>query len=135
MHIAFRKRVPGEVEFGIIYGGIAMLLLAAAWLPPVVHLAPDCMFKRLTGIPCPTCGSTRAVLYLSHGDIATAFFMNPITALLVITAVVYFFYSLVTLVFGLPRIILTLSDKEKNIVRIGVVLLLLVQWSYLFSSR
>ena len=135
MRVAFQKRIPGKIEFGIIYGGIALLVLAAAWLPPVVALAPDCVFRGLTGIPCPTCGSTRSVIHLSHGDMRAAFFMNPIAALFMIAAVLHFFYSSITFLFGLPRIILTLSDKEKNIVRTVVVMLLLAQWGYLVVNR
>ena len=39
-----------------------------------VHL---CLFKRLTGVPCPTCGATRALMLLSAGRIAAAWQMNP----------------------------------------------------------
>ncbi len=37
-----------------------------------------CVFKNATGIPCPSCGSTRAVLLLSNGDFVGALLMNPI---------------------------------------------------------
>jgi len=37
-----------------------------------------CLFKRLTGIPCPACGSTRATVFLLHADFRGAFYMNPI---------------------------------------------------------
>jgi len=36
-----------------------------------------CLFKRLTGIPCPSCGSTRSVLLLLKGDGSGAFSQNP----------------------------------------------------------
>lgn len=36
-----------------------------------------CMFKRLTGIPCPSCGSTRSVLSLLKGDFIGALISNP----------------------------------------------------------
>jgi hypothetical protein len=127
--------MTGEIEFGIIYGGLALLVLAAAWLPPVLVLVPECVFKGLTGIPCPTCGATRSVVHLSHGDIAAALFMNPLSVLFMIAAVTYFLYCLITLIFGLPRLIITLSDQEKNIMRTGVVMILLAQWVYLVATR
>lgn len=37
-----------------------------------------CMFKNVTGIPCPSCGSTRAVALLLHAQFKAAFLMNPI---------------------------------------------------------
>jgi len=135
MQVAFRKRVAGEIEFGMIYGGIVLLVLAVAWLPPLLALAPDCVFKGLTGIPCPTCGSTRSVVHLAHGEISAALILNPLAALCMIAAISYFFSSVVTFIFGLPRITLTLSDKEQNIARMGALVLLLMQWGYLVATR
>lgn len=37
-----------------------------------------CSFKRLTGQPCPTCGSTRGALALLHGHPAQALAFNPL---------------------------------------------------------
>lgn len=36
-----------------------------------------CLFKRITGIPCPSCGSTRSVLSIMNGDFITAVLWNP----------------------------------------------------------
>jgi hypothetical protein len=36
-----------------------------------------CLFKRVTGIPCPSCGSTRSVLSILKGDFISALFWNP----------------------------------------------------------
>lgn len=37
-----------------------------------------CALKNISGYPCVTCGSTRAVLLFFKGDFAAAFLMNPI---------------------------------------------------------
>lgn len=36
-----------------------------------------CLFKHVTHIPCPSCGSTRSVLALLHGDVWQALLLNP----------------------------------------------------------
>ena len=36
-----------------------------------------CMFKEVTGLPCPSCGSTRALLLLARGRMYDSFMMNP----------------------------------------------------------
>jgi hypothetical protein len=131
MQLLLKKRSRDQIEFGIIYGGIALVVLGAGWLRPVLSYAPDCVFKGLTGIPCPTCGATRSVVHLSHGDILSAFTMNPLMTLCLMSAVLYFIYSLVSAAFHLPRISFLFTDQERTIMRKGVVMLLLVQWAYL----
>jgi hypothetical protein len=36
-----------------------------------------CLIKNVTGIPCPSCGSTRSVASMVNGDIAQAVMINP----------------------------------------------------------
>jgi hypothetical protein len=131
MRLYLQKRTSNQIEFGIIYGGIALLMLGAGWLLPILSFAPDCVFKGLTGLHCPTCGSTRSVVHLAHGDILSALVMNPLTTLCLVAAIVYFIASLMSVAFDLPRINVILADKEKNVMRAGVVVVLLAQWAYL----
>ena len=37
-----------------------------------------CIFKAVTGLPCPSCGTTRSVVQLSRGNIANALHANPL---------------------------------------------------------
>ncbi len=131
MRLFLKKRAADQIEFGLVYGGIALVLLGVARMPPILSLAPGCAFKGLTGIPCLTCGSTRSVAHLSHGEFLAAFVMNPLMTLCLISAVLCFFYSLVSAAFALPRISIILNDNERNVIRAGVIVLLLVQWVYL----
>ncbi len=135
MRIAFKKRAKGQIEFGIIYGSIALLLIGAARLLPVFSIVPSCIFKGISGIPCPTCGSTRSVVYLSQGDFAAAFAMNPLTSLGLVVVVSYFFYSFIALLLDLPRASFILTGHEKNVVRAMVIMLFLAQWAYLIATR
>jgi Protein of unknown function (DUF2752) len=131
MRLCLKKKSSNQIEFGIIYGGIALLMLGVGRLLPVLSYAPDCVFKGLTGIPCPTCGSTRSVVHLAHGDILSALAMNPLTTLCLMAAIAYFISSLMSMAFDLPRINFLLADKEKNVMRAGAVMILLAQWAYL----
>jgi hypothetical protein len=131
MRFVLNRRVEGQLEFGIIYGMIALLALLSVRLFPVLVLAPGCAFRALVGAPCPTCGSTRALVYLSHGNIISAFFMNPLVVSIAVAAPLLLLYSLVTLVFDMPRVGIDLSEKEKDRIRVMVVLLFVVNWLYL----
>lgn len=48
--------------------------LVADWLQ---HQPSLCPLQRFVGIPCPSCGGTRAGLYLLGGDPVSAFAANP----------------------------------------------------------
>ncbi len=134
MRFVFKKRTAGQIEFGIIYGGIVLAVLCVARLLPVFSFIPSCAFKGLTGLPCPSCGSTRSVVHLAHGDIYAAFAMNPLAAVSFVAAVLFFLYSLVTLVFYLPRVSFVLTTREGNVIRVGAVVILVAQWVYLFFA-
>ena len=48
-----------------------------------------CLFRWLTGVPCPGCGSLRALRCLARADVAGALAFNPLTtvaALLLLAA-------------------------------------------------
>lgn len=55
-----------------------------AWLFYVIHFATanqwhvSCLFKHVTGIPCPSCGTTTAVRHLLEGDFIGALSYNPL---------------------------------------------------------
>jgi len=41
-----------------------------------------CLFKNITGQPCPGCGMGRSIIYLLHGDFETAFQLNSLVFVL-----------------------------------------------------
>ena len=45
-----------------------------------------CIFKQLTGVPCPGCGCTRAFFSLLHGDVGRALWYNPLAIVLTVGA-------------------------------------------------
>jgi hypothetical protein len=59
-----------------------------------------CLFKSVTGIPCPSCGITRSVLSLFQGDVLNALWINPLGILATL------------LLFGIP--IWIISDLARN---------------------
>jgi hypothetical protein len=49
-----------------------------AFEPGKTGIFPPCVFRQLTGLQCPGCGSTRALHQLLHGHFVTAFTLNPL---------------------------------------------------------
>ena len=60
--------------------------LAISWAD-VYHGQSVCLFKRIYHIPCPACGSTRAVIELLHGNLKESFLLNPNGIILVVLMV------------------------------------------------
>ena len=58
------------------WGALAMLLLVAH-LPPDGAGVPVCLFRALSGLPCPGCGLTRALSSLLQGHPGAAFAYHP----------------------------------------------------------
>jgi hypothetical protein len=55
------------------------LALRPLWLTLVPLLRP-CVFRSLTGFPCPTCGTTRAATAFLDGHLIAALVANPLAA-------------------------------------------------------
>ncbi len=47
-----------------------------------------CLFKEVTGIPCPSCGTTRSLVALIHGNIKESFLINPFGLVLALALLV-----------------------------------------------
>ncbi len=83
-----------------------------------------CTTRRLTGVPCATCGSTRAVLAMLRGDVAGAVAFNPLTVVVL---------ACVGVVLGLRvvwgrQVRLEASGREWTLIALGLLAALGVNW-------
>lgn len=77
------SRVPRPPVWAVVLVGFWLLLVLAGVLAeqrggPALE---TCLFHRLSGQPCPTCGSTRVVLAIGQGAWLAALRCNPMVAL------------------------------------------------------
>jgi hypothetical protein len=56
------------------------LALRPVWFA-VAGLLPPCAWHQWTGLPCPGCGASRAILRLLQGDVVAGFAVNPLAAI------------------------------------------------------
>lgn len=124
-------------RFYLYYTGFIAIAAAWAiaqffhWLPNVFSL---CMFKSITGLACPGCGTTRAGLALLDGNISAALGTNPlgiITIVLLTLSTLVFAYD----VFTQEKILLTTAQKTERALKkpgvfISVIALILMNWSW-----
>ena len=55
-----------------------------------------CLVKNITNIPCPSCGTTRAVMEISKGEISQSILLNPfgiIVALIMLVCPIWIVYD------------------------------------------
>ncbi|HEY5171674.1 MAG TPA: DUF2752 domain-containing protein [Acidimicrobiia bacterium] len=75
-----------EREVRVAAGG--MVAVAAVWPVLPVHPPFACPLRSLTGIPCPLCGMTRAVVAAAHGHLSASLAFNPGGILVLALAVI-----------------------------------------------
>ncbi|MGH9465342.1 MAG: DUF2752 domain-containing protein [Thermoanaerobaculia bacterium] len=71
---------------GLAGGGVLLLLRANSL--PAGRQNTLCLLRRLTGLPCPGCGLTRAFDRLADGDLPGALAAHPLAPLLAVELVV-----------------------------------------------
>jgi hypothetical protein len=82
-----------RISAGLLCGAAFLTGMLIYLLPPEKGgIYPPCLFHTLTGLYCPSCGSTRAIHNLMHGQILTALRFNPLVAILSIPVALYFLY-------------------------------------------
>jgi hypothetical protein len=119
---------------GAIFGGIGLLAAAAVGLLRLDRIPLTlCIFKGLTGLPCPTCGSTRALGRLFALDFAGALAMNPFTTLVAVLVAGWAVADLALL----PRRRALGLEVPKPVgfaLRVAALLLFLANWVYLLAA-
>ena len=85
-----------------------------------------CLFKLLSGLPCPTCGLTRGTLSMLRGHIIDGWTLNPLVfSLLAVAAAAVAMRAL----FG-RKLVLRLSRRERFAAVAVLIVLVLANWAY-----
>jgi membrane-associated PAP2 superfamily phosphatase len=69
--------LPGIRDHEVRAGAAGMIAIAAVYPALPVHPSVSCPLRAVTGIPCPFCGMTRAVIAAAHGHVGTSLAFNP----------------------------------------------------------
>jgi hypothetical protein len=95
---------PGKSRFGHaeVFAAIALLSFLVARFVPVLAVPYACPLRALAGIPCATCGMTRAFVHLAHGEVVLALSASPLGALLAAGAWLYALLDLARVAAGAP---------------------------------
>lgn len=133
----FRPLAPKETDFEFLFFAVSSGVAASCYLWLSFGLPwPGCWFRRLTGLPCPTCGATRCAMSLLHGDIAGAWRHNPLIFVCYAGTLILNLYAACVLLFHFPRVRLAhLPSWIKRCLCVLVVFALATNWIYLLANR
>jgi len=130
LHLKFKKATGSfkQERLPVLLFLFGLLLLYFLHAFSSLHLEL-CLFRRVFGFNCPSCGVTRAFFAASRGEILTAIAYNPLMFVLTLIFFLYIFFQLV-----LRRTVaLICTKKEQNILFISFLLLLLSNWIYVIQ--
>jgi len=134
---SFRPLAPQEVDLEFLFLSVSLTMAASCfgWLAFGLPW-PKCWFRQLTGLPCPTCGATRSLLSLVHGNFAEALIRNPLLFFCYIGALAVDLYCALVLLFQLPRVRLAgLPAKIKHRLCVLIFAAAAMNWIYLVANR
>ena len=98
-----------------------------------------CPIKLITGIPCPSCGSTRSVLNLFEGDFLSAIHTNPLGLLIFIFLLVCPIWLLCDFILKKETLWIYYQKMETILrnkkIAIPLVLLVLINWVWNISKE
>lgn len=137
MRAVRRSLAAQETDYELIALLVSLGAFAglAFWLWSGLPL-PACNFRALTGLPCVTCGATRAAWQFFHGHFAASFRFNPLASCAYCGIVVFDLYALAVLVTRAPRLrFIDFTHSEKFFLRWSVLLLLAANWAYLLTAH
>lgn len=91
-----------------------------------------CLIKQITNIPCPSCGSTRSVLALLHGELVQSVLINPFGLIIVFIMVVTPVWILMDIVTK-RQSLYHFYHKMENVLKkpqfaIPLILLVILNW-------
>ena len=125
---------PGGIPLGAVLLGMGAVAAAAVSLLHLDRLPfAVCMFKAVTGVPCMTCGTTRALGRLVAGDLPGALAQNPLAATFVLMLVPWGLADLFLMTRG-QAVGVELSPPAASSVRVALVAAVLVNWAYLIAT-
>lgn len=128
-------------QLAILWGGVALacaaaLVLLPRLLPEALAAAsaglPACPVRSIAGLPCPTCGATRATLALADLDLAAALAWNPLVALAWLGFTLGGIAALASVV--LRRPLPALPRRLSPAMRWSVLVVVAANWIYLLRQ-
>ncbi len=96
-------------------------------------IADFCLFKAVTHIPCPSCGTTRSLVFLANGHLKKSFITNPFGMLAAIALFIIPIWLITDIFRGKESFLKYYKLGEKLVIKnkwisVTAVLIVLLNW-------
>jgi hypothetical protein len=128
--------VAGGIDYEWIWTlvGLGVVTVAIGTSATIGWPRVPCVFRGLTGLPCLTCGATRALASLLAGDVAAAIRLNPLASSAVLAYPAFSVYAVGARWSAWPRVRLRLDRRDRRWARWIACALLGVTWLFLIAD-
>jgi hypothetical protein len=123
-----KKRGPLSIH---VVWGILLIALVAGW-PYLPH--PACPFHQITGLPCLTCGASRAANAFHDGRLGEMLCDNPLLISFCISLLLFSLLKLFEYILNI-KVVLKLSRKAALLGKILIGLAAAANWLFLIVSN
>ena len=132
-----RGQSPFQIPRAAVLAGalLAILGVSAASLSGIENGPVACPFRVVTGLPCLTCGLTRATHWLVRGDVARAMTTNPFDTLFLLIVVPAFAGMWVANRVGGLAVRIATTRTERRALVVVLAVLLLANWAYVLATQ
>ena len=127
------SRAFGPFEWA---GALGLALLFPARFVPLARWIPfwGCNVRRLTGLPCPSCGMTRAFDWFARGRFGDALAISPLGFALATAAAAAGLWLLLSPLRP-PRLAIQLAPKGRRFAWLLAGAAVLANWSWVVAAR
>ena len=121
-----------RINFKLKYLGIILILIAGYFFLFNFSTSIDghtvCIFKKVTGVPCPACGSIRATIQIIHGDFWSSILINPFGLLTNLLILISLFWMIFDVIKNKETYMPFLNKDWNKKFKITVFIIIIANW-------
>ncbi len=127
-----RSRLYTVVMLACAVGSTWLWIQSASLLPALTGDNSTCLIKSISGVPCPSCGTTRSILELLDGHFITSLQWNPMGLIVLLIMVISPVWILIDLLFKKESFLRFYGRAENHLkskwIAIPAIGLVIINW-------
>ncbi len=127
-----RSRLYTVVMLACAVGSTWLWIQSASLLPALTGDNSTCLIKSISGVPCPSCGTTRSILELLDGHFITSLQWNPMGLIVLLIMVISPVWILIDLLFKKESFLRFYGRAENQLkskwIAIPAIGLVIINW-------